>query len=387
MAAVLSNNMNDIKQVTFFMEECRRMGLTVLGPDVNESFYKFTVNDKQAIRFGMGAIKGVGRGAVETIIEHRKEARYTSVFDLTKRIDLRAANKKALENLTLAGGLDSFGNCHRAQYFNPDGDGVLFLEKAIRYGTKHQENLNSSQTNLFGDDSQEQIQEIQIPDCDAWGTLELLKKEKDVVGIYISAHPLDDFKREMKYFSSATFDVLSNLDPLVNRELSFGGIINDVEHLITKTGKGWGKFTIEDFSDQYEFRIFGEEYLKFRHFILPNNFVRLRIRVAEGWRNRETGQLGQPRIQFNSFEMLQDTLKTNIKKITLILEVNQLNEVGILDLKNTVLPFKGDKGFYIDLFDTEEKIKLTLPSRKQRVEVSNELLSKLEEKNIPYRIN
>ena len=387
MAAVLSNNMNDIKQVTFFMEECRRMGLTVLGPDVNESFYKFTVNDKQAIRFGMGAIKGVGRGAVETIIEHRKEARYTSVFDLTKRIDLRAANKKALENLTLAGGLDSFGNCHRAQYFNPDGDGVLFLEKAIRYGTKHQENLNSSQTNLFGDDSQEQIQEIQIPDCDAWGTLELLKKEKDVVGIYISAHPLDDFKREMKYFSSATFDVLSNLDPLVNRELSFGGIINDVEHLITKTGKGWGKFTIEDFSDQYEFRIFGEEYLKFRHFILPNNFVRLRIRVAEGWRNRETGQFGQPRIQFNSFEMLHDTLKTNIKKITLILEVNQLNEAGILDLKNTVLPFKGDKGFYIDLFDTEEKIKLTLLSRKQRVEVSNELLSKLEEKNIPYRIN
>ena len=387
MAAVLSNNMNDIKQVTFFMEECRRMGLTVLGPDVNESFYKFTVNDKQAIRFGMGAIKGVGRGAVETIIEHRKEVRYTSVFDLTKRIDLRAANKKALENLTLAGGLDSFGNCHRAQYFNPDGDGILFLEKAIRYGAKHQENLNSSQTNLFGDDSQEQIQEIQIPDCDSWGTFELLKKEKDVVGIYISAHPLDDFKREMKYFSSATFDVLSNLDPLVNRELSFGGIINDVEHLITKTGKGWGKFTIEDFSDQYEFRIFGEEYLKFRHFILPNNFVRLRIRVAEGWRNRETGQLGQPRIQFNSFEMLHDTLKTNIKKITLILEVNQLNEAGILDLKNTVLPFKGDKGFYIDLFDTEEKIKLTLPSRKQRVEVSNELLSILEEKNIHYRIN
>ena len=387
MAAVLSNNMNDIKQVTFFMEECRRMGLTVLGPDVNESFYKFTVNDKQAIRFGMGAIKGVGHGAVETIIEHRKEARYTSVFDLTKRIDLWAANKKALENLALAGGLDSFGKCHRAQYFNPDSDGILFLEKAIRYGAKHQENLNSSQTNLFGDDSQEQIQEIQIPDCDAWGTLELLKKEKDVVGIYISAHPLDDFKREMKYFSSATFDLLSNLDPLVNRELSFGGIINDVEHLISKTGKGWGKFTIEDFSDQYEFRIFGEEYLKFRHFILPNNFVRLRIRVAEGWRNRETGQLGQPRIQFNSFEMLHDTLKTNIKKITLMLEVNQLNEAGILDLKKTVLSFKGDKGFYIDLFDTEEKIKLTLPSRKQRVEVSNELLSTLEEKNIHYRIN
>ena len=387
MAAVLSNNMNDIKQVTFFMEECRRMGLNVLGPDVNESFYKFTVNDQQAIRFGMGAIKGVGRGAVETIIEHRKDARYTSVFDLTKRIDLRAANKKAIENLTLAGGLDSFGSYHRAQYFNPDGDGVLFLEKAIRYGAKHQENLNSSQTNLFGDDSQEQIQEIQIPECESWGTLELLKKEKAVVGIYISAHPLDDFKREMKYFSSATFDILSDLDPLVNRDLSFGGIINDVEHLVTKTGKGWGKFTIEDFSDQYEFKIFGEDYLKFRHFILPNNFVRLRLRVVEGWRNRETGQLGPARIQFNNFEMLHDTLKTNVKKITLMFEVKQLNESKIQDLKTLMNPYKGDKGLYMDVFDTEEKIKLTLPSRKQRVEVSNELLLALEERNIHYRLN
>ena len=387
MAAVLSNNMNDIKQVTFFMEECRRMGLNVLGPDVNESFYKFTVNDQQAIRFGMGAIKGVGRGAVETIIENRKDARYTSVFDLTKRIDLRAANKKAIENLTLAGGLDSLGNCHRAQYFNPDGDGILFLEKAIRYGAKHQENLNSAQTNLFGDDSQEQIQEIQIPECESWGTLELLKKEKAVVGIYISAHPLDDFKREMKYFSSATFDVLNDLDPLVNRDLSFGGIINDVEHLVTKTGKGWGKFTIEDFSDQYEFKIFGEDYLKFRHFILPNNFVRLRIRVVEGWRNRETGQLGPARIQFNNFEMLHDTLKANVKKITLMFELKQLNESKIRDLKALMSPFKGDKGLYMDVFDTEEQIKLTLPSRKQRVEVSNKLLSALEEQNIHYRLN
>ena len=387
MAAVLSNNMNDIKQVTFFMEECRRMGLNVLGPDVNESFYKFTVNDQQAIRFGMGAIKGVGRGAVETIIEHREKSRYTSVFDLTKRIDLRAANKKALENLTLAGGLDSFGNCHRAQYFNPDGDGIIFLEKAIRYGAKYQENLNSSQTNLFGDDSQEQIQEIKIPKCESWGTLELLKKEKAVVGIYISAHPLDDFKREMKYFSSATFDVLNDLDPLINRDLSFGGIINDVEHLVSKNGKGWGKFSIEDFSDQYEFKIFGEDYLKFRHFILPNNFVRLRIRVAEGWRNRETGQLGPPRIQFNNFEMLHDTLKTNVKKITLMFEVKQLNEERVGELKKVFSSFKGEKALYVDVFDTEEKIKLTLPSRKQRLEVNNELLSVLEQQNIPYQLN
>ena len=138
MAAVLSNNMNDIKQVTFFMEECKRMGIKVLGPDVNESFYKFNVNDENAIRFGMGAIKGVGKGAVETIIEHRKDSPYESIFDMAKKVDLRAANKKAFENLALAGGFDSFEGTHRAQYFNPDGDGVIFLEKVIRFGSKFQ---------------------------------------------------------------------------------------------------------------------------------------------------------------------------------------------------------------------------------------------------------
>ena len=136
------------------------MGLTVLGPDVNESFYKFTVNDNQAIRFGMGAIKGVGRGAVETIIEKRKKSSYKSIFDLTKKIDLRAANKKTLENLTLAGALDSFKRSHRAQYFSNDSDGIIFIEKAIRYGSKYQENINSSQINLFGDESEIQVAEI-----------------------------------------------------------------------------------------------------------------------------------------------------------------------------------------------------------------------------------
>ncbi|MGA1546668.1 MAG: DNA polymerase III subunit alpha, partial [Flavobacteriaceae bacterium] len=166
MAAVLSNNMNDIKQVTFFMEECRRMGLQVMGPDVNESFYKFAVNDDQAIRFGMGAIKGVGKAAVETIIANRKTGKYQSIFDLVKRVDLRAANKKALENLVLAGGFDSFDSTHRAQYFNADGEGITFLEKVLRFGSKYQENLNSSQTSLFGEATDEMYQDLSIPPCE-----------------------------------------------------------------------------------------------------------------------------------------------------------------------------------------------------------------------------
>ena len=387
MAAVLSNNMNDIKQVTFFMEECRRMGLKVLGPDVNESFYKFTVNDDQAIRFGMGAVKGVGRGAVETIIEHRKEGKYSSIFDLTQRIDLRAANKKALENLTLAGGMDSFGNTHRAQYFNPDGDGVTFLEKAIRYGAKHQESLNSSQTNLFGEDSALQVEEIRIPPCNSWGTLERLKQEKEVVGIYLSAHPLDDFKREMKHFSSAPLTVLNDLDPLVNRELSFAGIVNGVDHKISKNGRGWATFQLEDFDDQYEFKIFGEEYLKYRHFLIPNGFIRAKVKIVEGWPNRETGKVGAPRIQFLTFEMLHDTLANNVKRLTLQLDLQELNSEKIQQISEIIQSHKGDKVLMVDVFHNAEKIKLTLPSRKQKVEVSNELLAHLEDESILYKLN
>ncbi|MFT6838741.1 MAG: DNA polymerase-3 subunit alpha, partial [Sediminicola sp.] len=287
MAAVLSNNMNDIKQVTFFMEECKRMGLKVLGPDVNESYYKFAVNDQNAVRFGMGAIKGVGRGAVETIVENRKEeGRFKSVFDLTKRIDLRAANKKAFENLTLAGGFDSFDDTHRAQYFHDDGDGITFLEKVIKYGAKFQESENSSQVSLFGEASEVQIPEPVVPPCEEWGTMEKLRQEKEVVGIYISGHPLDDFRTEMNAFCNATISNVHQMETFVGRELALAGVISDVQHRVSKNGKGWASFILEDYTDTYEFRIFGEEYLKYRHFLIINSFAYFKLFVKEGWTNR-----------------------------------------------------------------------------------------------------
>src|SRR5690554_4560025 len=261
MAAVLSNNMNDIKEVSKFMEECKRMGLQVLSPDVNESFYKFTVNDRGAVRFGMGAVKGVGGGAVVTIVENRKDGKYKSVFDLAKRIDLRAANKKAFENLALAGGFDSF-NAHRAQYFHDEGDGVTFLEKVIRYATKFQENQNSAQVSLFGESSEVQIPEPEVPPCEEWGTMKKLKLEKEVVGIYISGHPLDDFKIEMNSFTNCKVSDFNNLDNFLNKEMTFGGVVSDVQHRESKAGKGWAIFTVEDYDDSYEFKIFGEDYLK-----------------------------------------------------------------------------------------------------------------------------
>ena len=387
MAAVLSNNMNDIKQVTFFMEECRRMGLNVLGPDVNESFYKFTVNDQEAIRFGMGAIKGVGQGAVETIIEHRKEKRYESIFDLVKRIDLRAANKKAFENLALAGGFDSFGQIHRAQYFNPDGDGITFLEKALRFGAKYQENLNSSQTSLFSDATNETYQDLTVPPCESWSNLIRLKKEKEVVGIYISSHPLDDFTHEMKHFMNISLNSLGDLAPLVNREFSLGGIVNDVQHLESRNGKGWARFALEDFTDQYEFRIFGEEYLKYRHFLVVNQFIRIRLSVREGWVNRETGKVGAPRMQFLHFEMLQNTIESNAKKLTLQLDIHQLKENEILALKDNLRAYKGTQSLIFSVYDPSKKVKLVLNSSKQKVKITSELLHYLDEADWHYKLN
>ncbi|MDG2387352.1 MAG: DNA polymerase III subunit alpha [Flavobacteriaceae bacterium] len=387
MAAVLSNNMNDIKQVTFFMEECRRMGLKVLGPDVNESFYKFTVNDQQAIRFGMGAIKGVGRGAVETIIEQRKEQKYTSIFDLVKRIDLRAANKKAFENLVLAGGLDSLSNVHRAQYFNPDGDGITFLEKALRFGAKYQENLNSSQTSLFSDATNETYQDLTIPNCESWTNLIRLKKEKEVVGIYISSHPLDDFTHEMKHFMNISLNHLGDLSHLVRRELSLGGIVNDVQHLESRNGKGWARFTLEDFTDQYEFRIFGEDYLKYRHFLVVNQFIRVRISIREGWTNRETGKVGAPRMQYLQFEMLQNTIETNAKKLTLQLDIHQLKEEQILILQDNLKSYKGDQSLYFSVYDSKKKVKLMLNSKKQKVKITSDLLQYLDQESWHYKLN
>ncbi len=388
MAAVLSNNMNDIKQVTFFMEECKRMGLEVLGPDVNESYYKFAVNKDNAVRFGMGAIKGVGRSAVETIVAHRKkDGPFRSVYDLAKRIDLRSANKKAFENLAVAGGFDSFGTTHRAQYFHTEGDGIAFLEKIIKSASKYQEDKNSSQMDIFGGISEAQIPEPEIPPCEEWGTMEKLRREKEVVGIYISGHPLDDFKAEIDAFCNANISCASTLENYVNRELSFAGVITDVQHRTSKNGKGWAIFTMEDYTDSYDFRIFGEEYLKFRHFLMINSFAYIKMYVREGWVNRDTGKKGDPRMQYNSFMLLQEVMGAFAKKLTIKLNIDELKEDDIHQLKDTLISHKGDHLLNFVIYEMEEEIKVNLSSRKQKVRVSSELLNALNENEVHYKVN
>ena len=354
MAAVLSNNMNDIKQVSFFMEECKRMGLNVLGPCVNESYYKFTVNNDYAVRFGMGAIKGVGSGAVQTIVDNRKDGKYKSIFDLAKRIDLRAANKKAIENLALAGGFDTFEGTTRAQYFHhDDGDNVTFYEKAIRYGAKFQENENSSQVSLFGEASDVQIAEPIVPPCEDWSTMEKLAKEKEVVGIYISGHPLDDFRFEMKYFCNSNLDALRNLEQHVGKSLTFAGIINNVQHRVAKNGKGWASFLLEGYDESFEFKIFGEEYLKFRHFLIQNNFTYLKVLVKDGWVNRETGKKTEPRIQFSEAKQLQDVLTNFSKKIIIDLDIKKLKPELIENLSTVFKEHQGDHQVSFEILETE----------------------------------
>ncbi|WP_375235059.1 DNA polymerase III subunit alpha [Winogradskyella sp.] len=388
MAAVLSNNMNDIKSVTFFMEECKRMRLPVLGPSVNESYYKFSVNQDNAVRFGMGAIKGVGHGAVKTIVKNRKEeGHYKSIFDLAKRIDLRAANKKAFEGLANAGGLDCFTDTHRAQYFAHDGDGITFLEKAVKYGAKHQENENSAQVSLFGEASGVEIAEPQVPPSEDWGTMEKLSREKEVVGIYISGHPLDDFKIEMKTFCNGVIADFNDLGSMVNQNVKFGGVVTDVQHRVSKQGKGWAIFSIEDYTDSFDFRIFGEDYLKFRHFLVQNSFVHVQALVKEGWVNRDTGKKGDPRIQFNNFQLLHDVMDTYAKKLSIQLNVKDLKSDTISELQEMFRMHEGSNSLSFVVYDNEDKIKLNMPSRKQKVNISQELLNTLSEHHIKYKLN
>ena len=388
MASVLSNNMNDIKQVTFFMEECKRMKLNVLGPDVNESYYKFSVNQNNAVRFGMGAIKGVGHGAVKTIVQERKnEGPYKSIFDLAKRIDLRAANKKAFENLANAGGFDCFLSTHRAQYFQDEGDGVTFLEKTIKYANRYQENKNSAQVSLFGESSDIQIDEPLIPPCELWGTMEKLAREKEVVGIYISGHPLDDFKLEMQNFCNGDISVFRDLPGFLNKEISFGGVVTDVQHRVSKQGKGWGTFVIEDYMNSHEFRIFGEEYLKFKHFLMHNNFVFVRTLIKEGWTNRETGAKGEPRLQFNSFQLLHDIMESYAKKLSIQLNIKEVSEEKIQSLKELLQMHSGNHTLKFVVYDDDDELKLEMSSRLQKVKISQELLEELKSQEVFYKLN
>ncbi|WP_257670318.1 DNA polymerase III subunit alpha [Parapedobacter tibetensis] len=404
MAAVLSNNMNDIKQVTFFMEECKRMGLQVLGPDVNESFYKFAVNEQNAIRFGMGAVKGVGAGAVETIVQNREDSPYKSIFDLARRIDLRAANKKAFESLAYAGGFDCFPGTHRAQYFHADGDGGTALEKALKYSAKYKENENSAQVSLFGDSSEIQIPEPTLPVCPEWGLIEKLKYEKDVIGIYLTSHPLDNYRFEIDHFCQHPVRLLTFIDKvkgleiddevrmefnkIKNRELIIGGMVTAANHRITKNGKPFGVMMLEDYTDSYEIALFGEDYVKMKGYLHEGYFIQVRGVIQERYR-----QVGNWGFEVKSMQLLSDLRDKLAKCITIQIPLHELDDDFVSRIKHIVhanMEQHENKTcqlrFAVRDFDAE--ISIEMPSKGVKISPSNDFIEALTEMNgVNYKLN
>lgn len=381
MASVLSNNMNDIKQVSFFMEECKRMGVQVLGPDVNESEYKFTVNAAGAIRFGLGAIKGLGAGPVESIISERTEnGPYKSIFEFARRVNLRQCNKKAFESLAYAGSFDAFGNYHRAQFFKEESNGRTFIETIIRYGATYQENLNSSQFSMFGESTGVEIPEPQAPQCEEWNSLYKLNREKEVVGIFISGHPLDDFKLELEAFCSGTVDMLHNLEENAKKDLTIGCVITEVEHRVSTKGDPFGTVIVEDYTNSFKLFLWRENYLKFKHLLHPNMFIALKGNIDVPPRRANLEFL------VSSIELLQDIREQKTNLLQLRVPARALEQKLIADLNKLFLDNEGSCPIMFVVYDALEKIEVKMPSKIIKIDVNNKVINGLEEMGIEFEL-
>ena len=320
MAANLSNNLSDITKVTVFMDECKRMGLNVLAPDVNESYNDFTVNSHGQIRFGMAAIKGVGEAAVERIIEEReKNGPYRDVYDFFERIDYKAVNKKTLENLVTAGGLDSFG-FHRAQYFKLVDANTTILDTLVNYGQKNQQDALSMQATLFGELEGFEIAKPNIPDCEPWHDYEKSKKEKELIGIYLTSHPLDPFKLEMQLLCTPLEEINGGLDNFKGREVTIAGIITSRREGKTKTGKDFGILTIEDFSGTYELAFFGKDYADFHQYFIDETSIYVKGKIGPKW-GKEGNELT---FNIQSVGLLETIAENAIRSITLLVDIEKL---------------------------------------------------------------
>ena len=380
MASVLTHNMGNIESVTFFMEECKRMGLKVLGPDVNESIGDFSVNENGEIRFGMAAIKGVGGNVVEGIVEQRNlNGKFISVFDIAKRLDTKAVNKKSLEALSQAGAFDSFEGIHRAMFFKIDPkDGSTLTEKIIKYGNNLNSMTETSQVNMFGETDEMEISEPSLPNVEAWGALEQLAKEKEVVGFYISGHPLDSFKRVIKAKCKNTTTDVSDLAPWVNKELTLAGIITIVENRTSKNGNPWGKFILEDYSGSAEFTLFGQDYVNFRNYLDPNQFVFIRGKAQARY-----GQPDNLEFKIQKIELLSEMKNNAFTHLQFIMKVTDLNEETMLKMDDLLKNNKsGNCTYDFVITDPTENTSLRLEPKVGKLTVTEELMDELEK--LPY---
>jgi DNA polymerase-3 subunit alpha len=376
MASVLTHNMGDIKKVTFFMEECKRAGIPVLGPSVNESNFKFKVNDKGQIRFGMGAIKGVGNGAVDAIVAEREEnGPYVSIFGFASRLDLRTVNKKNFEGLALAGAFDQFEGIHRAQYFAEDERGQTLIEMAIKYGNAVREAANSSQASLFGESEDADIPEPPIPPALEWRTLDQLNREKEVVGVYISGHPLDDFKFELEQFSNMQVVELEDIENLKKRrECNVAGIITSVSHLTTKTGSPFGKFVLEDYSGAFEFALFKDDYVKFRNYLNDYWFVLVTVKLDSWYSKRDQKEVFRTSVA--RIQLLSELREKMVKKLNLNIPLHKLDENLVDAIEDLLKKNKGKVPVQVNV--KEDDTIIEMPSRSMKVEISRELSDTLD---------
>jgi len=375
MASVLSNNLSNSDKLIFFMEECRRMGLTILGPNVNESITNFSVNAKGEIRFGLGAIKNVGEAAVEGIIQERKAAGpFEDVYDFLKRVNLSAVNRRVIENLVLAGAMDSLPPLHRAQYFEEENPGSgPFIERLVRWGTSFQNQVKNATPSLFGETTAADVALPNPPNCNPWNPIAQLKKEKELTGFYLSGHPLDDFQFELNRFCNTTISNLESLDHLLGQTITLGGIVGDVVHRTTKNGKPFGILNVEDLTGTTEIALFGDDYLKFKPYLETGLFVFVRGLVQQ--RFRDSNQL---EFKVQHIELLNDLRAKRLKEITCSIQLKCVNPEFIQFLHSIIKEHPGDTLLKIRIADHESETIVSLESAKLKIHPGDEVFELLQ---------
>ena len=390
MAGNMSRCLNDITKITKLMSECQAMNIPCLGPDVNESEQKFSANKKGEVRFGLSAIKGMGEAAATNIIaERHKNGQYKDIFDFVQRVNLSAVNRKAMESLALSGGFDSFG-IRREQYFAPNAKGDTFVETLLRYGQVYQSEQSSMQNSLFGDMGGVEIQTPPVPDCEAWSTMELLKRERELVGIYLSAHPLDDY--------AVVLNHMCNLHcPQIGREmdkkafasieeLTFGGIVTSVSQRWTKNNKPFGIVTIEDFEGQGELALFGEDWTKWQSMLQEEYHIYITAQCVQRFRNNPDAY----DMVIKKIEFLSDVKEKSIEKFTVYMDATMFNDAQLTDLETTLKNSTGNVPLYINIHDAKNNTNIQLYSRNITVDVNKKLLTSLDEmaeQGVRYGIN
>ena len=386
MAAVLSCNLTSADKISIFMDESKHMGLAVMGPDVNESRANFFINKSGGLRFGLSAIKGVGAGAVSDIIRERDaNGDFKSIFNFVERVNLQTINKKNLEALAMAGAFDSFENIHRAQYFGDAGDGGTFIEMLIKYGNRIQGERQSTMASLFGELQTIEVKLPAIPNVPEWPKIVALEKEKNLIGIYLSSHPLDDYALEINSFCTKDIN-LSNLnnemESLKNRDLTFAGIVTETQEGFTKNGKPFSSLTLTDYADSYKIMFFGNDFVNFGNFCKKGLFLLIRGKIAAKWQGGD-----QLEFKAGKIELLQELAeKAESLKISVNTESLTPGFVEELDTKFAQSP--GKTLIKFSVFDQTTNIKLHLFSRTRRIGLTGELKAYLQKNpDIVFTIN